>query len=143
MVDGVRIYLPADNRLDFARFLTSDIAEIQIQKGYASVLDGPGAMGGAINLVTRMPAKALEAEGSMWTGGRGDFEGWNGYGMVNPAAAILRAGERQLLESRLVSLSGNYQPTATSLQPSAGGSAPMRPTSAVQRQGRLHAERHR
>src|SRR5262245_31439309 len=24
MVDGVRIYLPADNRLDFARFLTAD-----------------------------------------------------------------------------------------------------------------------
>src|SRR4026208_1190422 len=26
MVDGVRIYLPADNRLDYARFLTADIA---------------------------------------------------------------------------------------------------------------------
>jgi len=36
-VDGVRIYLPADNRLDFSRFLTADVAEIQIQKGYASV----------------------------------------------------------------------------------------------------------
>ena len=45
MVDGVRIYLPADNRLDFGRFLTADIAAIQIQKGYASVLDGPGAIG--------------------------------------------------------------------------------------------------
>jgi iron complex outermembrane receptor protein len=82
MLDGVRIYLPADNRLDFARFLTADIAEIQIQKGYASVLDGPGAMGGAINLVTRTPVKALEAEASFWTGGRGDAEGWNGYAML-------------------------------------------------------------
>ena len=63
MVDGVRIYLPADNRLDFARFLTADVAAIQIQKGYASVLDGPGAMGGAINLVTMKPTKAFEAEG--------------------------------------------------------------------------------
>ena len=79
MLDGVRIYLPADNRLDFARFLTADIAEVQIQKGYASVLDGPGAMGGAINLVTRKPTKALEAEGRIWTGGRTDTEGWNGY----------------------------------------------------------------
>src|SRR5262245_59141398 len=50
MIDGIRIYLPADNRVDFQRFLTADIAAIQIQKGYASVLDGPGAMGGAINL---------------------------------------------------------------------------------------------
>ena len=71
MVDGVRIYLPADNRLDFARFLTADIAEVQIQKGYASVLDGPGAMGGAINLVTRKPAKPFEVEASGSTGGRG------------------------------------------------------------------------
>jgi iron complex outermembrane receptor protein len=62
-IDGIRVYLPADNRLDYGRFLTPDIAEIQVAKGYASVLDGPGAMGGAINLVTRKPTKALEAEG--------------------------------------------------------------------------------
>lgn len=61
-IDGIRIYLPADGRLDYGRFLTPDIAEIQVAKGYASVLDGPGAMGGAVNLVTRKPAKALEAE---------------------------------------------------------------------------------
>lgn len=42
-IDGVRIYLPADNRIDFSRFLTDDISEIQIAKGYVSVLDGPGA----------------------------------------------------------------------------------------------------
>ncbi|MGC4083510.1 MAG: TonB-dependent receptor plug domain-containing protein [Vicinamibacterales bacterium] len=65
MVDGVRIYLPADNRLDFARFLTADIAAVQIQKGYASVLDGPGAMGGAINLVTSRPTRAFQAEGGI------------------------------------------------------------------------------
>jgi iron complex outermembrane receptor protein len=81
MVDGVRIYLPADNRLDFGRFLTADVAAIQIQKGYASVLDGPGAMGGAINLVTTQPTKAFEAEGGIATGGRG-VEGWNVYAIV-------------------------------------------------------------
>ena len=61
-IDGIRIYLPADNRLDFGRFLTPDVAEIQVAKGYASVLDGPGAMGGAINLVTRKPTKEIEGE---------------------------------------------------------------------------------
>ena len=81
MVDGVRIYLPADNRLDFGRFLTADIAAIQIQKGYASVLDGPGAMGGAINLVTMKPTKRFEAEGGLSAGGR-DIEGWNAYAVV-------------------------------------------------------------
>lgn len=61
-VDGVRIYLPADNRIDYGRFLTPDLAEIQIQKGYVSVLSGPGGMGGAINLVTRKPTRELEGE---------------------------------------------------------------------------------
>jgi iron complex outermembrane receptor protein len=61
-IDGVRVYLPADNRLDFNRFLTQDLAEIEVQKGYVSVLDGPGGMGGAINLVTRKPTRELESE---------------------------------------------------------------------------------
>ena len=58
-IDGIRIYLPADNRLDFNRFLTQDLAEIEVQKGYVSVLDGPGGMGGAINLITRKPTATL------------------------------------------------------------------------------------
>jgi len=62
LLDGVRIYLPVDNRLDFGRFLTSNLAQVQISKGYASVLDGPGAMGGEINLVTRKPTRAVEGE---------------------------------------------------------------------------------
>jgi iron complex outermembrane receptor protein len=117
MVDGVRIYLPADNRLDFARFLTGDIAEVQIQKGYASVLDGPGAMGGAINLVTRIPVKAFEAEGSIWAGGRTDAEGWNGYAMVGTRQPRFYAQASANYSDRdSWSLSGNYQPTANSLQ---------------------------
>src|SRR5689334_8854216 len=31
-IDCVRVYLPADNRLDFRRFLTGDIAQVQISK---------------------------------------------------------------------------------------------------------------
>jgi iron complex outermembrane recepter protein len=118
MVDGVRIYLPADNRLDFARFLTGDIAEVQIQKGYASVLDGPGAMGGAINLVTRVPGKPFEAEGSIWTGGRTDAEGWNGYAMVGTRQQRFYAQASANYSDRdSWSLSDSYQPTAHSVQP--------------------------
>lgn len=61
-IDGVRIYLPADNRIDYGRFLTPDLAEIQVQKGYVPVLNGPGGMGGAINLVTKTPTEAFEGE---------------------------------------------------------------------------------
>src|SRR5262245_35849462 len=83
-IDGVRVYLPADNRLDFRRFLTDDIAQVQISKGYASVLDGPGGMGGAINLVTSKPTKALETrfQSGANFGEDASYDGWNAYGMV-------------------------------------------------------------
>lgn len=61
-IDGVRVYLPYDNRIDIGRFITPDLSEVQVQEGYVSVLNGPGGMGGAINLVTRKPTKAVEGE---------------------------------------------------------------------------------
>ena len=116
MIDGVRIYLPADNRLDFGRFLTADVAAIQIQKGYASVLDGPGAMGGAINLVTLKPSKAFEAEGGISAGGRG-VEGWNAYAILGTKQPRYYVQSSVALSDRdSWSLSGNYAPRANSLQ---------------------------
>lgn len=83
-IDGIRVYLPADNRLDYGRFLTPDIAEIQVAKSYASVLDGPGAMGGAVNLVTRKPTKPLEAEvrGVLNLGRDADYNGYTVFGLL-------------------------------------------------------------
>ena len=83
-IDGIRVYLPADNRLDYGRFLTPDIAEIQVAKGYASVLDGPGAMGGAVNLVTRKPTKAIEAEvrGTLNLDSDADYAGYNVFALL-------------------------------------------------------------
>ncbi|WP_334148097.1 TonB-dependent receptor plug domain-containing protein [Hyphomicrobium sp.] len=81
-IDGVRVYLPADNRLDMNRFLTPDLAEVQIQKGYVSVLNGPGGMGGAINLVSRKPTKEFEAEarsGVVMNGTLDDMNQWSSY----------------------------------------------------------------
>lgn len=80
-IDGVPIYLPADDRLDFTRFLTDDISEVQVAKGYVSVLDGPGGMGGAINLVTRTPVKPLEGEirTQVDFGDNGEFNGFETY----------------------------------------------------------------
>jgi len=83
-IDGIRVYLPADGRLDYGRFLTADIAEIQVAKGYASVLDGPGAMGGAVNLVTRKPSRELEAEGraTLTLDNDADYAGYTVSGLV-------------------------------------------------------------
>lgn len=81
-MDGVRIYLPADNRLDFARFLTPDLAEVQVQKSYVSVLNGPGGLGGAVNLVSRKPAKEIEFEGRagvVMNSDVSDMNQWSSY----------------------------------------------------------------
>ncbi|WP_233253499.1 TonB-dependent receptor plug domain-containing protein [Paracoccus binzhouensis] len=80
-VDGIRVYLPADNRLDYGRFLTPDLAEIQVQKGYVSVLNGSGGMGGAINLVTRQPTEPFEGEARLGVeaGNRGDITARTGF----------------------------------------------------------------
>lgn len=117
MIDGVRVYLPADNRLDFSRFLTGNLSAIQIQKGYASVLDGPGAMGGAINLVTRKPVKALELEASGSLGGRSDVQDWSGYARVGARTERFYVqGSGSYLDRDAWSLSDGYVPTANSLE---------------------------
>lgn len=79
-IDGIRIFLPADNRLDYGRFLTPDLAEVQVQKSYVSVINGPGGMGGAINLVTKKPAEAFEGSVRLGVeaGNRGDITGRSG-----------------------------------------------------------------
>jgi len=80
-IDGIRVYLPADNRLDYGRFLTPDLAEVEVQKSYVSVLNGPGGMGGAINLVTKKPTEAFEGEARIGieSGHDGDISGRSGY----------------------------------------------------------------
>lgn len=76
-IDGIRLFLPADNRIDYGRFLTPDLSEIQVAKGYVSVINGPDGMGGAINLVTRRPVKEFEGEirYSALLGGKGQHDG--------------------------------------------------------------------
>ncbi|WP_157970855.1 TonB-dependent receptor plug domain-containing protein [Pseudogemmobacter bohemicus] len=80
-IDGIRIYLPADNRLGHGRFLTPDPAGIEVQNNYVPVIKGPGGMGGAINLVTRKPTKPFEgaARLGLEAGNRGDVTGRSGF----------------------------------------------------------------
>ncbi|MBV8820559.1 MAG: TonB-dependent receptor, partial [Acidobacteriaceae bacterium] len=67
-VDGIPISVPYDGYVDFNRFLTSDIAELQVAKGYSSPLLGPNALGGTINLVTQEPVKKIDVDALIGTG---------------------------------------------------------------------------
>ena len=67
-VDGIPLYVPYDGYVDFARFTTFDLAEIQVSKSDASLLYGPNTLGGAVNLVTRKPVKAFEGDARLGLG---------------------------------------------------------------------------
>jgi iron complex outermembrane recepter protein len=67
-IDGIPISVPYDGYVDFNRYLTSDIAEVEVARGYSSPLLGPNALGGSINMVTEEPVKKFDADALIGTG---------------------------------------------------------------------------
>lgn len=59
-VDGVPVYVPYDGNLDLARLGVESLSRVVVTKGLTSVLYGPNALGGSINLVSRRPQEAFE-----------------------------------------------------------------------------------
>jgi iron complex outermembrane receptor protein len=64
-LDGVPIYVPYDGNVDLARFSTSELSAITVEKGASSLALGPNSMGGAVNLVSTVPRKPLELSGEL------------------------------------------------------------------------------
>ena len=61
-IDGIPIAVPYDGYVDFSRFTTFDLSEIEVSKALASPLLGANTFAGAINLVTKKPSKSFEGE---------------------------------------------------------------------------------
>jgi len=59
-IDGIPVYVPYDGNFDYDRFLTADIAQIDVAKGFSSVAYGSNTMGGVVNVITKRPTKTLE-----------------------------------------------------------------------------------
>ncbi|OEU82830.1 MAG: hypothetical protein BA865_09435 [Desulfobacterales bacterium S5133MH4] len=60
--DGIPISVPNDGYIDAGKLPTANIAQITLTKGNSSVLYGPNAMGGVINIVSKKPEKTLEGD---------------------------------------------------------------------------------
>ncbi len=72
-LDGIPVYVPYDGLVDLGRFLTTGLAELRVETGDASLLYGANTLGGAINLVTRVPNRRVEVSalaGTFSGGGR-------------------------------------------------------------------------
>ncbi len=83
-IDGIPVYVPYDGYVDLGRFTTFDLAKVQVSKGFASILYGANTMGGAINLISRVPTSAFElharaggysGEGYRWNANVGGIHG--------------------------------------------------------------------
>jgi iron complex outermembrane receptor protein len=59
-IDGVPFESPYRGDADYSRLLTADIEEVEVQKGFSSMLMGANTMGGAILLQTAKPKDAFE-----------------------------------------------------------------------------------
>jgi iron complex outermembrane recepter protein len=115
-VDGIRIYLPADNRLDIGFFNTANLAQVQVEKGYVSVLSGPGALGGAVNMVTRKPTADFEYEtrGGLALSGDGGYNGYTASTLVGGMAGHFYAlASGGITKFDKTELSDDFIPTAS------------------------------
>jgi iron complex outermembrane receptor protein len=108
-LDNVPLYVPYDGYADLGHFLTSDISEIQVAKGYSSPLLGPNGLGGAVNLVSRQPEKKLEGDlllgsgsGDMLQAGAHIGSRWDKF--------FIRGG-MDWLQTDYFPLSGDFSPT--------------------------------
>ena len=87
-VDGIPVSVPYDGNFDYGRFLTSDLSQISVSKGFSSVIYGANTMGGVINLVSKKPTKEIEGE-------IGFGEGLDNGGDLSNHSSYLNIGSKQ------------------------------------------------
>lgn len=80
-IDGIPVYVPYDGYVDMDRFLTYDVGEVQVAKGFSSPLYGPNALGGAINLITKAPTQPLNLDIGAGFGSGGQVNGLANAGL--------------------------------------------------------------
>ncbi|MDD2698432.1 MAG: TonB-dependent receptor [Arcobacteraceae bacterium] len=93
-IDGIPIAVAYDGYVDFSRFTTFDLSQIELSKGLTSPLLGANTFAGAVNLVTKKPAKEFEG-----TISAGTFTGGGKKGYIS-------VGTNQ--EKYYVQISGSY-----------------------------------
>lgn len=110
-IDGIPLYVPYDGYVDFNRFTTADLAGIQVAKGFSSVLYGPNALGGAINLISRKPKTPFEGDATIGFASGNERQTSVNVGS-NQGSWYLQAGA-SYAQGDTFPLSADFKPTAT------------------------------
>lgn len=121
LIDGVPYYETKYGKLDLNQIPTDNIAKIEITKGAASVIYGPNALGGVINVITKKPSTkpftGVSVEASEYDNYRaslthgmkaGIFNYWLNYNYAKSG------GYR---------LSGDFEPQVTGIRETPGGNS--------------------
>ncbi len=108
-LDGLPLYVPFDGYVDLGRYLTSDIAEVQVAKGYSSPLLGSNLLGGVINLVSREPRNRIEGDAFIGTGSGNMLN--SGLHLGSRWRRFFFQGSLDWLQSDFYPLSGNFAPS--------------------------------
>jgi iron complex outermembrane recepter protein len=107
-IDGIPVTMSYDGTIDFGRFLSNDIAEVQVSKGFSSSLLGANSLGGSINIVTRQPEKKVQGDVLLGAGsGKALLSSVNIGSRWNK---LYFQGTFDWLQSDFVPLSGNFTP---------------------------------
>jgi iron complex outermembrane receptor protein len=109
-VDGIPVYVPYDGYVDLDRFVTGDLASIQVAKGMSSMMYGPNTLGGAINLVSRKPSAPFEGDVLLGVGTGNLQRGHLNVG-TNQGLWYLQAGVADD-KADYFRLSGDFRPTS-------------------------------
>jgi len=109
--DGVPIYIPYDGYLDLGMLMATDIGKISVTSGgVESLLYGPNALGGAINVVTSRPKQGLSLNAKA-----GTFTNGNYSGLLSAAYATQKYYVKTAytaVDQNDYRLSENYSPTS-------------------------------
>ena len=108
-LDGIPAYLPFDGYVDLTRYLTSDVAEVDVGKGYSSPLLGPNLLGGVVNVVTRAPQKAFESDAYAGTAAGHQVD--SGLAVGARWRTLFVQGSVAHLQSDFYRLSGSFVPS--------------------------------
>jgi outer membrane receptor protein involved in Fe transport len=81
LVDGVPYYETNFGKLDLSQIPVDNVAKIQVTEGVSSVLYGPNALGGVINIITKKPGEKPSTEGFVEYGPNSIFHATVSHGM--------------------------------------------------------------